>query len=277
MDKAHIFIAGFVYLLSGGANAALVEAQCAQTTYTAPVYTQCSLSRSTVPAYGTDELTGTSFASANLSTGQLRAIISTESASIPGTGGAAESSPARARLYETITILGDWTGELTVPITMSTDGRFYHHVGQGIGGTANMQIAGMDPSHAGTVGMSATWDGESGLIETTTSGSGIFSSNVFSDSRADFRSDITLNFTVTPDNPVISFRATLHLNGGSIFNTDGISVLDFGNTSGMSLVLPDNLSYTSESGVFLSAVPVPAAVWLFSSGLIALFGFIRKK
>lgn len=37
-----------------------------------------------------------------------------------------------------------------------------------------------------------------------------------------------------------------------------------------SIVMPDGVTWSSESGAFLSAVPVPAAVWLFVSSLLGI-------
>jgi len=56
-------------------------------------------------------------------------------------------------------------------------------------------------------------------------------------------------------------------------------VADFYNTGGFtSIATPDGVTWTSESGVFLSTVvPVPAAVWLFGSGFIGLIGIARRK
>ena len=59
-----------------------------------------------------------------------------------------------------------------------------------------------------------------------------------------------------------------------LIETDGVNlVLDL--TGGMSLIAPDlpELLATTQ----LSAVPVPAAVWLFASGFIALIGFTKRK
>lgn len=55
-------------------------------------------------------------------------------------------------------------------------------------------------------------------------------------------------------------------------------VADFYNTGGFtSIATPDGVTWSSDSGIFLGAVPVPAAVWLFGSGLIGLVGVARRK
>lgn len=55
------------------------------------------------------------------------------------------------------------------------------------------------------------------------------------------------------------------------------AICDYANTSEFRFdTLPTGLTFTSESGVFLQAVPIPAAAWLFGSGLVSL-GVIRRK
>ncbi|MDH5473491.1 MAG: VPLPA-CTERM sorting domain-containing protein [Gammaproteobacteria bacterium] len=79
--------------------------------------------------------------------------------------------------------------------------------------------------------------------------------------------------------------------GGDIYGETGSSVLafsfDFFANAGTSLLISG--SYTDANfldasmisstlgSVAVSAVPVPAAVWLFGSGLIGLIGFARRK
>lgn len=81
-----------------------------------------------------------------------------------------------------------------------------------------------------------------------------------------------------------SIGASLQGKGGTLggFSLNGATetsfVADFYNTGGFtSLATPDGVTWTSDSGVFLSAVPVPAAVWLFGSGLLGLVGIARRK
>jgi len=61
-------------------------------------------------------------------------------------------------------------------------------------------------------------------------------------------------------------------------NSTTVVAADFGNTATLSLDLPPGLSFTSASGVLLTApIPVPPAIWLFGSGLIGLIGIARRK
>ena len=77
--------------------------------------------------------------------------------------------------------------------------------------------------------------------------------------------------------------------GGSVYGVTGGSFLafsfDFTADPGTSLLISGSytdanfLDATISSSTFasVSAVPVPAAVWLFGSGLIGLIGFARRK
>ncbi|MEW8366491.1 MAG: hypothetical protein AB2700_09655, partial [Candidatus Thiodiazotropha taylori] len=54
---------------------------------------------------------------------------------------------------------------------------------------------------------------------------------------------------------------------------------NFANTANLSFTLPDGIDFTSDSGVFLSVnpVPIPAAAWLFGSGLLGFIGVSQRK
>jgi hypothetical protein len=69
------------------------------------------------------------------------------------------------------------------------------------------------------------------------------------------------------NNPVLTI--TMGISGTGNF--------DLSNTSRISLVLPEGVSFTSSSGVFLPEVPVPGAIWIFGSGVIGLVGIYRRK
>jgi hypothetical protein len=77
--------------------------------------------------------------------------------------------------------------------------------------------------------------------------------------------------------------------GGSIYGETGSSVLafsfDFTADAGTSLLISgsytdsnfDDATISSSTLASVSAVPVPAAVWLFGSGLLGLIGVSRKR
>ncbi|HXZ46144.1 MAG TPA: VPLPA-CTERM sorting domain-containing protein [Pseudolabrys sp.] len=48
-------------------------------------------------------------------------------------------------------------------------------------------------------------------------------------------------------------------------------------TDPITITLPAGVTFTSASGQFLTAVPVPAAGWLFGSGLLGLVGVARRR
>ena len=53
--------------------------------------------------------------------------------------------------------------------------------------------------------------------------------------------------------------------------------IDYLHTAGLGVTLPEGASFTSASGQFMSPVPIPAAVWLFGSGLLGLIGVARHR
>ena len=82
-----------------------------------------------------------------------------------------------------------------------------------------------------------------------------------------------------PMGPVPVATSTLDTDGVSITGDDGIggSPMDNGPFEGFSVNL-DMTSVTMTSiHNFPQPVPIPAAVWLFGSGLICLVGFARRK
>ena len=87
---------------------------------------------------------------------------------------------------------------------------------------------------------------------------------------------ITLEYELLPtssypfDQP-LTFNAFLRLDSGE---GDGSYLIDFYNTATLGMTVPEGVTWDSQSGVFMSAVPLPAAAWLFPSafGLLAAVG-----
>lgn len=85
----------------------------------------------------------------------------------------------------------------------------------------------------------------------------------------------------------IDVAGTLDVEAGSTYGlvltmqtlTSGASInsVDFASTGTFSITDLDGVSYASGSGALLTTVPLPAAVWLFSSGLLSLIGISRRK
>ncbi|MDO8703920.1 MAG: VPLPA-CTERM sorting domain-containing protein [Sulfuricaulis sp.] len=67
--------------------------------------------------------------------------------------------------------------------------------------------------------------------------------------------------------------------GATVGDRNGSALSDFSSTLSSQIVYDPNLIVASESGVFpaMASVPVPAAVWLFGSGLLGLIGVARRK
>ena len=79
-------------------------------------------------------------------------------------------------------------------------------------------------------------------------------------------------FRVYGDDPRVT--VTMGISGSGYF--------DLSNTASLSFILPEGVGFVSDSGVFLSAVPLPEGVWLFMSGLVGILGSsirsrIRRK
>lgn len=112
----------------------------------------------------------------------------------------------------------------------------------------------------------------------------------------DFQMDINLDgyglmpieYRIGIDNTSNPFADTATLLSGPqnfIFNMGGMDYMmtlqgfsrDGGSTFETYATLPENHQTTAEIYATITAVPVPAALWLFGSGLIALAGFARRK
>jgi hypothetical protein len=79
-------------------------------------------------------------------------------------------------------------------------------------------------------------------------------------------------FTYSGTDPyAVNLYMDLSLNCG--FNV----ACDFGNTAKLGFILPEGVSFESQSNALLTSVPVPAAVWLFGSGMIGLIGIAQKR
>jgi len=68
-----------------------------------------------------------------------------------------------------------------------------------------------------------------------------------------------------------------YINSGSSISAEGVFNTVTGST-GIESTTQSNFAWAVADGdIFASAVPIPAAAWLFGSGLIGLIGFARKR
>lgn len=112
--------------------------------------------------------------------------------------------------------------------------------------------------------------------------------SVFSDRILEFQNngaDATVNdshvaIVDVADGDVISFNYLFSIDASALAPGDGTSpsaLADFGNTAIIVRTLSEGVSISQDDPRFLSTViPVPAAVWLFGSGLLALAGIRRR-
>jgi hypothetical protein len=96
--------------------------------------------------------------------------------------------------------------------------------------------------------------------------------------------DTTLPHTLTATGVVVegqSYVIDANIWGSTQLHktSETYGLFDIGNTAYLSIEMDPAVSFTSESGVFLSVsqVPIPAAAWLFGSALVGLVGVGRRK
>jgi hypothetical protein len=80
--------------------------------------------------------------------------------------------------------------------------------------------------------------------------------------------------TFAKDVDSISYLAALEASSPGTLAEEVI--MDLSNTASFNLIFPDDVIFSTESGAPLTAIPIPAAVWLFGSAL-GLLGWMRRK
>lgn len=85
--------------------------------------------------------------------------------------------------------------------------------------------------------------------------------------------EILFTFPIDPvtSSHIVSIDTLLSIG----YITDGAA--DFSHTASLSLDLPEGVTFSSGSGIFLQPVPLPGAVWLLGSGLLGLVGWRRFR
>lgn len=253
--------------------------------------TTCETLDSVVNPATLNHVVGTSAGTADLHSGTLRSRSTAQALSF-GSDLIRSGGYSSVKLYDTITMEGGFTG--TVELRMLVDGSFFTT------DAVNPNVMGSEMSAkllglSGTGGLVANTlvdvtqynDGEVGIQNQGVVGSGVITTNASGTLNlfdpANVQVGISVFFSVTPSSPTFSFRADLATSSGLGF-TDPVNQVkqawtDFGNTAQLSLIVPEGVTWQSASGAFLvpAPVPVPAAVWLFGSGLLGLIGIARSK
>ena len=208
---------------------------------------------------------------------------------------------ASAALYDTLTFSGLPSGGTLVTLAMSIDGSFVNYVngsdGEGSQGTqvlSTLQLFDNTEQSQAQVNLRqspvahASVDVNSFLTHATHGHTGAAAYAVdfteYSTSRIDVHITLTTSLLVTPGDPEVTFVASLFADAGSP-NINEVDccyaelLLDFAHTAQLSVDVPAGVTYSSQSGVFLTdvaPVPLPAAGWLLGSALGGV-GFMGRR
>ena len=235
-----------------------------------PVFSSCS--RSNVYSHSGQTLTQNGDAWADLSLGQIKAIASGDKYFSIGYAGSASGL-----LQDVIMIQGqgsNWATDIT--ITMTIDGMISAppqnpNISNLVADTYLSGFSSLESSAANT---RIFWDG-TGFTANNAGSEGRYSVDVLASGTNNYSVQLIATYEVSELFNDINLTAYLNATGGS--TTTGTLVSDFGSTAQLGVVLPAGYSFTSESGVLLSAIPIPPAFWLFVSGLLGLIGIARQE
>lgn len=222
-------------------------------------------------------LSSSDYARASLDEGTLRASTSSTSG---------YSSFANALLFDTLTFnIPGATDSTTTTIKVrfgvegtATDPALGSRLGiieLAVGGLGSFPFNDPFPSFSNTVSAEWQWAGGNDMSQQSAANSTL-SWNVIADTATNYEVEGTV--TLTGAHPVLGLASELQLDAGAtaLFQT---STQDFTHTAAVSLDLAPGITYTSSSGVFLTApaaaVPLPAAAW-GGMGLLGLLGAVRS-
>lgn len=230
---------------------------------------------STSPGVDTISVSGSSGASSSavsltLSTGQVHLDV------VSAYGLSGFNATGEAVITDTLTFAGDLSAPYTGTLSFTLDGKMTPGGGQipGSGGNAGSASAALSLGTLGFAGLNHT----SFYVSETCSTISLTADESCTVGST-FAETISLPFTIDDAHRMVNLTASLY---GQAFN--GAHV-DFANTGTLSLVLPSGLSFTSESGLLLTAqtAPVPEpqtyVLMLAGVGFVAArrLGVVRQK
>jgi hypothetical protein len=263
--------------------------ECLGTTQYGDAFSTCADSQVVENPLTLGHVAGTGTATADLHSGQLKAVATSQALS--GSDAVRAGGLAVSELYDTLTIHGPLTGAVPITMHMSLDGSFFTT------DATNPNTQSTDV-RASLVNVAIVGSGSGVDITQDNAGDvyladqlGSFTSNLnpvtgrFDPKNT--RVDLSATFFVSPSSPSFTFLARLFVTSALGFTDPPGTVkqarVDFGDTAHLSIDLPDGYSFTSSSGVFLTdvaaPVPEPGTEWLLLAGLLPLMAhsFARKR
>lgn len=163
-------------------------------------------------------------------------------------------------------------GDYTIDVTHTSTGTLNQYQGSAVGNNMNPESI--------VAGTGGTLDADF-LNKVSFLGGGVVPQFVWvtadsynADGTRVLNPDLTWNVTIVPEGTPGAVRHSNDFAGYAfLLRADAERTLEWINPEGHSdYVSTDAAAYAS-----ISAVPVPAAVWLFGSGLVAMFGFTRRN
>ena len=227
----------------------------------------------------TSSISSSDTVTADLATGTLKAVVTARGVNLgPGVDSPGAGAFADGYLYDTLTVNGNWTGTKIVELRLAVDGAFITNASvqnwQGTNVSSSLLLLTQAGTLLGNAGLIIT-QGNNGTPFITASGANVATlttnavNTVFDPNNVQFT--LSFLFPATTSNRTFSFLGRLFVisggGGGGPIGTIVEGTVDFGNTGRFSLIVPSDVTITSASGQFLTAVPLPSAWWMLGGAM----------